>query len=406
MSRDNDVFQVLVTKGNQALLPAGQKIETLADGQIGIFDAKDNLSVDGTGTPPREFYIAVGVHEGGALKTINQSAGELIQRAHVNAYTYRPHTAGRPMIVKVSDYKADCDTDYAIKVEFRNQKIYRTQGFIQYSHVFNAKTSCCEGCEDCPSGDANEITQLMVKKINADDKGLLKAEAIARTAITAATHGTSADYAVGAVVSEADVAALITFNTAQTDDALKVYTDIQLTSQPLNIERFLGINLKYYNPRETVILVSLVEGFRCNGTVTTTQEVAFEEGNGYDIQHREYKALGYRSDANNYLFSDVTMMAKDSIVYYADANQKYDRVALEYQHEAQGGWLDYKNELATEIAIPEADTVTRQAFLTAIDLILANRGFEPLADDAATASTDPTVVEKVEDKTADKDGFS
>ena len=392
MSRDNDVFQVLVTKGNQAILPAGQTVDTLADGQIGIFDIKDNLSVDGTGDLPVEFYLAVGVHEGGALTSINQSAGEWIQRKHINAYTYRPHTAGRPMIVKVSGFKADCDTDYALKVEFRNQQIYRSQGFVPFSHVYNIKTSCCEGCEDCPSGDANEITKLMVKKINFDTRKLVKADAIARQALTTATHGTSTNYAIGAVISEADIDALITFNAAQTDDANKVYTDIQLTSVPLKEEQFALINQKYFNPRETFIIVSLVEGFDCNGTVTTTQELAFEEGEGYDIQQREFKALGYKSDKYNYMYSEVTMLGAGNIKYFANASTKYDRIALEYQNEAQGGWLDYKNELATEIAIPEADTTTRDSFLTAIDLLLDGR-FEPQADNATAASTNPAVVE-------------
>ena len=46
MSRNNDVFQVLVPTGNQAILAKDKPIGDLAVGQFGVFSYKDNISVD------------------------------------------------------------------------------------------------------------------------------------------------------------------------------------------------------------------------------------------------------------------------------------------------------------------------------------------------------------------------
>lgn len=391
MSRDNDVFQILVTKGNKAILGPNLEIEALTDGQIGVFDADTNQSVDGT-VPVREFFVAVGV--GNPLSSINTSAGGTIQSKGWNAYTFRPHTAGRPTIVEVSDFKGNCDTDFTLKVEFSNQRIFRNQGYTPYSHAYTVRTACCEGCGGCPTGDMSEVVMLLANAINKNNTGLLTAQAIAVTPIVIATHGTAAAYAAGAVITPADMKAIVAFNATQEDEATKVVTKLRLTSKPfVGGEMNGGINLSYYNQKETGLIVSFASGFECGGKVITTQDLAFEEGKGTDIQQREYKAGGWNGRPGPYRTSAVTGLANAGFKYFADANAVYDKVVLEYQHEAQGGWLDYKNELATEIAIPEADTVTRTGLLTVLDAMGTRSGFDPLLDDAALAATSPTVVE-------------
>ena len=65
MSRNNDVFHLLVTKGNQEVLAKDKKVTELLPGQIGIFNYDTNLSFDATvATAPRNFYLAVGVDAG------------------------------------------------------------------------------------------------------------------------------------------------------------------------------------------------------------------------------------------------------------------------------------------------------------------------------------------------------
>ena len=108
-NRNNDVYSVLVTKGNSAILAKDKAVENLIPGQLGFFDADKNVSIDATTTAlPRNFYIAVGIDRSGNgnLEDIRTSAGQIIQRKNVSDITYRPHTAGQPMIVTVGGYNA------------------------------------------------------------------------------------------------------------------------------------------------------------------------------------------------------------------------------------------------------------------------------------------------------------
>ena len=214
MSVQNDVCKVLVTTGNQAVLAAAGSVTDLAPGQIGVFDANTNVSIDGSGAN-RDFYLAVGLDLDGDAVTddIMKSSGSHIQNKNIKYYSFRPHTPGNPMIAKVGDYLAECETEYAVKFEFRNQEIYANQGFNQFTKTFNMVTGCCTKCDTgCNTADPNEITQGLKLAINVDETGMIVARAIARSITTIVLHGTSADYAIGDVMTDADVAQLIIFN--------------------------------------------------------------------------------------------------------------------------------------------------------------------------------------------------
>lgn len=409
MSRNNSTTKVLVTSNNAAILAAGGVVDDLAVGQIGIFDANTQLSLDATSDSVREFFLAVGLDRNGdaTQDDINVSAGQSIQRKGVVGYQFREHTAGQPMILKVGDYKAECDTDYTIRLEFRNQQIYRTQGFNQFTKAFSIRTACCDKCDDCPSGDANEITKKMVEAINADTDKLVTAQAVTRSAVTTATQGTSVDYAAGAEISDADIDALIAFNALSStavDD--RVYTDFLLTSNNLQVRNYCTVNLLHFYPRGTYVIASLVGGFDCKGTVTTEQELAFEEGSGYDLAQKEYHASGTTS-VNPYILSDSTGVPME-YDQFADKKEKYDQFHIEYDFESQMEGTPYLNQLTTLVAIPSSDTTTRNSFAAAMDAQIAGEivGFDALADDAAASNVDNTVVVPTEDKTEDTDGIA
>jgi len=405
MARNNDVFKVLVTKNNQAVLPAGSKITALSPGQIGVFDANTNLSIT-TGTGVRNFYLAVGLdlNGDGITDEVAKSSGSIVQKNNIKFYSFRPHTASRPMKVVLKDYTANCETEYGIKLELRNQEIYRSQGYNQFTKTYSIVTGCCDGCAPtCPSGDANEITRLLLININNDPTKLVKARALARTALTSAQTGGAA-IAAGAVVTDAQLLAIMAFNATQTDPANFVYTDLEIETVNQAQANFAGsLNLKYFFPRETVIIASPIEGFKCNGTLVTTQTVAFEEGSGYDIKQLEYEAKGFSESP--YRLSTLNGVADDR-VFNTDINQKYDQFALTYDQESQGAWLQYTRNLASIIAVPATDTVTRNGLATVLDTLITPIGFDALADDAATANTNPTVVEPTENKVAATDGIA
>ena len=394
-NRNNDVFQVLPTSGNQALAANGATVEDLLPGQLGVFNAETGLAY-ATAVPAgtKSLIFAVGVDKTGSgdLEDIRTSAGQFIQTAGITDLTYKPHTAGRPMKVTVGNFKAQADTEYGVRVEFRNSKINRIQGYNQFSKAFLVSTPCADACASgCDSMDANVLTQLFVASINADVAKLLLAQPVARQALTATVHGTSVDYAAGAVMTDADVAQLVVFNaTALAAD--QVFTDFQLVSQPLAIGNYCSINLHYHKLLETVLIVSLIEGFGCSGVTTINQYPVYAEGSGVNMQQKEYHASGW-AGSGPYKLSQVTGMGYENIQYLTVKGTTYDQFILQYAQTSESGWLEYSNTLSTILAIPEADTVTRQAVATILNSFLSARGFESLIDDAAAASTNPDVVE-------------
>ena len=55
-NRNNDVYSVLVTKGNSAILAKDRVVDNLSPGQLGFFDADKNVSINATTTAlPRNF---------------------------------------------------------------------------------------------------------------------------------------------------------------------------------------------------------------------------------------------------------------------------------------------------------------------------------------------------------------
>ena len=195
-------------------------------------------------------------------------------------------------------------------------------------------------------------------------------------------------------MTDADVDALMVYNAAQADPADYVYTDLEITTVDQKINAFCSVNLKYFYPRQTVAIMTKVAGFRCNGEVEVTQQAAFEEGAGYDVKQLEYEAKGWTESP--YRLSTLNGVA-DENVYNAVATEKYDLVALTYDQFSVGAWLEYLNNEATIIAIPETDTTTRDSLMPLLDKILSPLGFDELADDALIADDDSTVVEPTAD---------
>lgn len=390
MSTNNKVFQVLVTKGNAALPSRSATLDSLAVGQLGIFDAKTNLAIDGTTNPVRDFYLAVGVDKDGdtVMDGVNFSAGQLIQKENIRDFTYKPHSAARPMVFEITDYKVNCDTEYAVKLEFRNMQVYMRQGYNAYAKTFSVKTACCEECVDCPSGSPADLTTKLLQAFNSDAAGMFKAEAIEEPG--------------GSVI--ADLAAYI----ADPLNAAALATlGIRITTVPLAIQQFCSINTMYYNPRQTVVIPSLIEGFNCTGKVTITQTALDEEGNGYDIKQKEYHAGGWNGKPGVYRASTALGLAMPGFSYLANEASKYDQFSLVYDQFSTAGWGEYLNNLMTLVAIPAADTVTRNSFATVMDAILGTTTlFEPLADDAAAASANPAVVETSPPTTGLVDGIA
>ena len=405
MSRNNDVFHLLVTKGNQAVLAKDKKVTELAPGQIGVFNYDTNLSIAAADPAPKNFYMAVGVDAGdGTTGDIMKSAGSHVQGKNIAFYSFRPYTPGRPMKVVLKNFTANCDTQYGVKIELRNQDIYMTQGYVQFTKTYAMKTSCCKDCvPTCPSGDANEITRQLLINVANDPTKLVKAKALARQPLVVATHGVSKAYAKGDVVTDADLTAIMVFNKTKTAIADMVFTDIEFETVGSKANDFNSVNLDYKGTRQTVAIITKVDGFECTGVVETTQTAVFEEGAGYDLKQMEYFTKGWTESP--YRVSTVNSLA-DNRTFNTDAAQKYDVFALTYDQFSLGGWLEYFHNQATVLAIPTADATTRAGIVAILDKVAVAQAFEPLADDSAAAVASPTTVERTTDKTPATDGIS
>ena len=371
MSRNNDVFQVLVTKGNQAVLAAGNEVTDLLPGQAGVFSFESNLSIDGT-VPTRNFYVAVGLDEDGdgVTDNIRKSAGSHIQTRNIAFYSYRPFEAGRPMILEFKDFKTKCGEQYGIAIEFRNQQIYRTQGYVQFKVNYVVEGICCDGCSTgCESGDDNLVAKKLVDAINNDPRGFVKAEMFNTT-----TDAVVTDY-------DAFVAANLAVNT-DGDLTNDVKLGVRLTSIPQKINKYMGIDTKYFHMRETFLVPSKLIGFECNGEFSVKQTAKVTQGLGYDIQYLEYLAGGWNGNPGPYRTYKVNGLAKP-ITYVAETNTQYGILALTYDQFSVGGWLEYLNNEASIIAIPQTDSVTRASLLGVIDKLAKLSNFDGLTDDAA-----------------------
>ena len=381
MSRNNDVFQVLVTKGNQAVLAAGKGVTDLLPGQAGVFSFESNLSIDGT-VPTRNFYVAVGLDEDGdgVTDNIRKSAGSHIQTRNIAFYSYRPFEAGRPMVLEFKNFRTKCGEQYGIAIEFRNQQIYRTQGYVQFKVNYVVEGICCDGCSTgCESGDDNLVAKKLVDAINNDPRGFVKAEMFNTT-----TNAVVTDY-------DAFVAANLAVNT-DSNPANDVKLGVRITSIPQKINKYMGIDTKYFHMRETFLVPSKLIGFECNGEFSVKQTAKVTQGLGYDIQYLEYLAGGWNGNPGPYRTYKVNGLAKP-ITYVAETNKQYGILALTYDQFSVGGWLEYLNNEATVIAIPQADSVTRASLLGVIDKLAKLSNFDGLADDAegynvATPQTD------------------
>jgi hypothetical protein len=372
-NRNNDVFRVLPISNCILLSPGmGNTVENLAIGQLGAFDAATNLAVDKFTSPmPKEIFFALAYEDAKGNTDYRTSAGQVIQRQGVVGFTEKLCTSGSAMEVTVGNFKAQCDTEYGVRVEFRNARINRIQGYNQFSKAFMVTTPCCDDCaEGCGSLDANVLTQLFVANINADESGLLVAVPVARQALTILIHGVSQDYVIGEEMIDADVAELIVFNSTALPAAM-VYADFKLISQPLSIGSFCQVNLQYYKLLETVLIVSLIEGFGCSGATTINEYPTYAEGTGSNVMQKEYHASGW-AGSGPYKLSEVTGTAKGNIVYLADKNTNYDQIILEHNQTSESGWNEYMNTMSTVFAYPCDDCTLANSITDFLNAFITN----------------------------------
>lgn len=221
MATTNPVSQVLVTSGDQGLLAAGNPVSALAVGQLGIFNFHTGLSIDGSNLAlANDVFLAVGLDPlgTGGLSDVAFSAGQMIQASRFppKSLTFKGYVATLPKIIDLGGFKAKCETDYAVKIEFRNGQTYVENGYNQFTKTFNYQTGCCaDQCEPCGDGNCVELAKGLVANVNADPDKLATASyfvyALLATVNTAPTADanttlTIGTYTIDVAVLDADTA--------------------------------------------------------------------------------------------------------------------------------------------------------------------------------------------------------
>lgn len=236
MAKNNDVFTIIPVQNNNAVIGVGQQKSALAVNQVGIFDYDTGLSIDVAGAgSTRNFFIAMAVDRSGDgnVDDYVETAGTHIQKKNVTSYNTRCYTPGQSQIIDIVNFTANCDTQYALKIELNNDQKYMNFGYNQLTKTFAVKTACCEGCEGCPSGDCVNLAELLINEINADSDALIVASAIANTGSITIDNAATADADVTVTIGtdvftvpvlNGDTVSVVATKVADIINASSVYT--------------------------------------------------------------------------------------------------------------------------------------------------------------------------------------
>jgi hypothetical protein len=211
MATTNPVNQLLVSSGNQAILAAGNRVDQLHNGQIGVFNPRTGLSIDGSVLgDAQEIFIAVGINRtsGGTafMEDFNKSAGQEIQVRHAKSYTVKGTVDEVAKVVDIGGFITYCQTEYQLKVELHSHKVYGLAGYNRLSKLYKYYSGVCANpcAPDCGAGDNVEVAQGLLTDINADTDKVVTASLISyqilATVTAAATATASITVTIGTEV--------------------------------------------------------------------------------------------------------------------------------------------------------------------------------------------------------------
>jgi hypothetical protein len=288
MAKNNDVFSIIpIPLDDTNILGVGQEVATLTAGQLGVFDYDTGLSINAAGaTAVKNFFIALALDTtgDGSVDEIVKSAGTHVQKKNVTATNLKCYSAGVEQVIDIVNFTADCDKQYGLKIEINNDEKYMNYGFNQLTKTFIVKTSCCEGCESCGTGNCAELVKLLIADINNDEDGIVVASAFvnigAVNAITVPTAPGTATVTIGTDVIP--VAILGTETAAET--SVKIAAAINASSKYVSASD--GINkvsvvLKDGSNLATPIAVTFAAG--ATGITATTLPITLTEITDIDL---------------------------------------------------------------------------------------------------------------------------
>lgn len=353
--RNNHVFSVLPI-GDVAVLAKDLTLDDLAVGQIGIFNAATNTSIDATQVASvSNFYLAVAVDRDGdgIVDDFVRSAGDSISKMRVVAYEGQCGVTAAPKILKVAGFGGGCcSNDYGLKLHFYNTRIGTNFGFNDLTKSYIVHTDCCgDCCDGCTEAPCVDLMELLVAEINADPDAL----------VTAALIDPSDD----SLIED-----LETWKTANPDTC----PNIQITGTFESIKDYCIVNEDYIEPNGLTFSVSQI-GWSCPVTITTLQELTYAQTTGYDAAWDEYVAGGWNGRSGPYRQYESGPYKKPN-AGLVDKSKLYNTVHLTYDDVHASGFQTFTDTLNTTIL---AECGADVSFLAVLDALAASSGKAALA---------------------------
>lgn len=367
-----NVAKLLVLRADAALPAEGAVPSALADGAVGVYDARTGRAITAADAPnTREFFLAVGkgAHVGGEAPDIIRSAGQSIQKGAIREYNARCYTPGQQKVLQISGIQSACGTDFGFKVDISNNEVLRTIGFQKQYKYFSAETDPCTGCEDCPSDNGKELVNRLYNAVNNDPDGFFTAYRISNVdGTTILTDGVLWDN------YDAD---------ASGAPQLRIEVNAQAVAQAA------GINYMYFYPRELDINIYATFGspqYMANFTVSEITPLRYEQGSSYDVRQMEYVLEGQDGNPGPFRVTDsgVVLGTQHTVV----DGVKYIMITLGYDNYTSSGLLNHMNPIGTVIAIPCTYTTVTPALMALLDALIEPQGFGGLADYVAACDCD------------------
>lgn len=373
--------RILPVGAGTAVIATGQTIDSLALGQIGVFDADTNLSVDAADVAARRvknFYIAVGTDStgDGAVDDVRKSTGQHIPVGFdsIQAYNLRCYSPGRDQVIRiqVSERTPECDREWGLKFEVRgNTSNYRQHGYNQVSASYVVRTPCCDPGQ---TADQRELMHEFYQVIKADyDNGLTPFNPILYDeAAPGVDIGDFATWFAGAAATD--------------------YLGLQITVETQGLETWCDIPAKYYRLRGFRVHTTALGSFFCSdgsdyadlqGSIVDAFTLLYPEGAGYDLKHHEYHSDGYTDNPSGIRIGNDLHMLPIGQRYLVDESANYHVIDLTYQMKTVEGVQGMNRLMTTKVAFATGDEAAFAAFVGILDALLVNAGHGPNANDAA-----------------------
>jgi len=387
------VTSVLVTKGDQAVVPVGTNISQILPGQIGFFD-EYGIAVDATTVLDiSKFMLAVGTYKG--TLTGAQADGYITSAARnidledkyiANAKCYSPAQDEKWII---SGFDICCDKTYTLRVNVQSGMIYNFRGFLGLERSHTVKAKCCKtSCATCDpvevTPDCKQLVIDLLNNINRSTNVFYKAEYVDIT-----------NPATPVVLTEAAVLAL-----ADCDNL-----GLQLTTIPEKVAEYCCIDLNDYYRKAVTLSIRFTDELECVAKAEKIQNIALEQNAGTQVWQvfEEYALIQQGAPLTWYQFSNLTPLPISHPKGIVDKNEKYTLINLQHDSTFYSSHRSYTNRSNTVIAIPCTDSTTTAAVAALLDATIAKRGQEKLATVLGTCgcTTAPIEVSDIDDTKVD-----